>query len=48
MESAKASGAQWQTIGKIGGSIFDAGGGFPTIFGGNTYKSATSYSSVGG
>lgn len=38
--SAQASNAQWQSIGNVGSSIFEAGGGWQTIFGGNTHKAA--------
>ena len=40
MATAQATGAQWQTIGGIGNSIFQAKGGWTTIFGGNTHKTA--------
>jgi len=39
---AGARAQQWQTIGNIGTSIFNAGGGFTTIFDGNTNKKAGS------
>lgn len=35
-----AEGAQWQTIGALGSSVFKDAGGFTTIFGGNTIKQA--------
>lgn len=37
---AAAEGAQWQTIGSFGSSVFKDAGGFTTIFGGNTNKQA--------
>lgn len=40
MAQAQANGAMWQKIGGVGDSIFQAKGGWTTIFGGNTHKTA--------
>jgi len=38
--TAQAKAAQWQQIGSVGKEIFEGYGGFGTIFGGNTHKTA--------
>ena len=38
--TAQSKEASWQKIGSVGNSIFEAGGGWTTIFGGNTHKTA--------
>lgn len=38
--SAQANAQRWQQIGNLGDSIFQAKGGWTTIFGGNTHKDA--------